>query len=97
MPGAWPADLGGADRVDPEKGPVKAISGTSMATPDVAGATALLAMLFGVTKTGNPRMRYLLVEAAWCILRSRSPQTQELREWADRVATRRGRRVAEIG
>ena len=50
----------------------------------------------GVTKTGNPRMRYLLVEAAWCILRSRSPQTQELREWADRVATRRGRRVAVV-
>ena len=49
-----------------------------------------------VTKTGNPRMRYLLVEAAWCILRSRSPQTQKLRDWAERVATRRGRRVAVV-
>ena len=50
--GAWPADLRDADRVDGEKGPVKAISGTSMSTPGVAGAIALLAMMFGVTEIG---------------------------------------------
>jgi transposase len=49
-----------------------------------------------VTKAGNPRMRYLLVEAAWCIWRSRSSETEKLRAWADRVATRRGRRIAVV-
>lgn len=51
--GAWPAELGDADRVDGEKGPVKAISGTSMSTPAVAGALMLLAMMFGVTEKGE--------------------------------------------
>ncbi|MEQ1920241.1 MAG: S8 family serine peptidase, partial [Elusimicrobiota bacterium] len=51
--GAWPAALNEADRVDGEKGPVKAISGTSMSTPGVAGALALLAMMFGVTEKGE--------------------------------------------
>ena len=41
-------------------------------------------------------MRFLLVEAAWCIFRSRSTQTQDLRQWAERIATRRGRRVAVV-
>lgn len=50
--GAWPEALGDADRVDGDKGPVKAISGTSMSTPGVAGALALLAMMFGVTEKG---------------------------------------------
>jgi transposase len=49
-----------------------------------------------VTKTGNSRLRYLLVEAAWCILRSRSSSTEKLREWAGRIAVRRGRRVAVV-
>ncbi len=51
--GAWPEALGDADRVDGEKGPVKAISGTSMSTPAVAGALMLLAMMFGVTEKGE--------------------------------------------
>jgi hypothetical protein len=50
--GAWPANLG-PDRTDPSYGPVKAISGTSMSTPAVAGAIALLAMMFGVTTRGE--------------------------------------------
>jgi Zn-dependent protease len=51
--GAWPAALGDADRVDGDKGSVKAISGTSMSTPGVAGALMLLAMMFGVTDKGE--------------------------------------------
>ena len=50
--GAWPAALGDADRTDPEQGPIKAISGTSMSTPSVAGALGLLLVLFGVTTVG---------------------------------------------
>src|SRR5207244_13438425 len=49
-----------------------------------------------VTKAGNPRMRWLLVEAAWCILRSRHSDTEHLRQWAERIALRRGRRIATV-
>lgn len=50
-----------------------------------------------ITKAGNNRMRWLLVQAAWCILRRRKkPETAALRDWADRIAQRRGRRVAAV-
>jgi transposase len=50
-----------------------------------------------ITKAGNSRMRWLLVQAAWCILRRRKkPETAALRDWADRIAHRRGRRVAAV-
>lgn len=49
-----------------------------------------------LTKAGNARLRYLLVEAAWCILRSHHSSTEQLREWAKRIALRRGRRVAVV-
>ncbi len=40
-----------------------------------------------VTKAGNGRTRWLLVEAAWVILlRTRGGNTQYPREWAARVA-----------
>ena len=50
--GAWPANLG-PDRTDPTLGPLKAISGTSMSTPSIAGAISLLCMMFGVTAKGE--------------------------------------------
>jgi transposase len=49
-----------------------------------------------ITKAGNSRMRYLLVEAAWRVVRSRRADVQHLRQWFARVATRRGRRIATV-
>jgi transposase len=49
-----------------------------------------------ITKAGNTRVRYLLVEAAWRILRSKRPDTAALRGWALTIAARRGKRVAVV-
>jgi transposase len=49
-----------------------------------------------ITKAGNSRMRSLLVEVAWLILSSRKAEVQGLRQWALRVAARRGKRVAVV-
>lgn len=49
-----------------------------------------------ITKVGNRRMRILLVEAAWSIWRSRRQNVQPLRDWADRIARRRGVRRAIV-
>jgi transposase len=50
-----------------------------------------------ITKAGNTRMRWLLVEAAWCILRrTKKPETALLRDWADQIARRRGSHVAAV-
>jgi transposase len=49
-----------------------------------------------ITKAGSPRVRWLLVEAAWRVLRSRDPNAAPLRAWAGRVALRRGKRVAVV-
>ena len=42
-----------------------------------------------IPKAGNGRMRWLLVEAAWTILRSKSPQTLALRTWTRTIAQHR--------
>ena len=50
-----------------------------------------------ITKAGNSRMRWLLVEAAWRLAtHKKRPETQALREWAERIARRRGQRVARV-
>lgn len=49
-----------------------------------------------ITKAGNSRVRYLLVEAAWRILRSKSEETAALRSWALLIAARRGKRIAVV-
>jgi transposase len=49
-----------------------------------------------ITKAGNSRARWLLVEAAWAILRSRREDTEPLRRWAQRVALRRGTKVGIV-
>jgi transposase len=52
--------------------------------------------LGAITKAGNLRVRVLLVEAAWRILRSPKPESAALREWARCIAERRGRRIAIV-
>jgi len=49
-----------------------------------------------ISKTGSPRMRALLVEAAWRVLRSQQAAAAPLRAWAERIALRRGRSVAAV-
>jgi transposase len=50
----------------------------------------------GITRRGDTRARWLLVEAAWGILRSRRLECQGLRRWAEGIATRRGKKVAVV-
>ena len=49
-----------------------------------------------ITKAGNSRVRYLLVEAGWRILRTKGNETAALRNWALGIAARRGRRIAAV-
>jgi transposase len=49
-----------------------------------------------ITKAGNSRARSLLIESAWCILRWKKPETEELRTWAERIARRRGKSKAAV-
>lgn len=49
-----------------------------------------------ITKAGNTRVRYLLVEAAWRILASKQPDTAALRSWAEKIMLRRGKRIAAV-
>lgn len=50
----------------------------------------------GISKAGNAQVRWLLVEAAWHVLRSPAPSHAALRAWGERVALRRGRRIAVV-
>jgi transposase len=49
-----------------------------------------------ITKAGDNRVRWLLVEAGWTIMRSRRLDCQPLRSWAEGIAARRGRKVAAV-
>jgi transposase len=49
-----------------------------------------------ITKTGNTQVRWLLIEAAWRMLRSNRSDTRALRTWALGIAARRGKRVAVV-
>jgi transposase len=49
-----------------------------------------------ISKTGNSRMRYLLVAAAWRVLRSPDPAAAPLRAWAEGIGQRRGRSIAAV-
>jgi transposase len=49
-----------------------------------------------ISKTGSPRMRALLVEAAWHVPRSNHPAAAPLRVWAERIGQRRGKSVVAV-
>jgi transposase len=49
-----------------------------------------------ITKIGDDRVRRLLVGAAYSIMRSKTPDAEPLRQWALRVAERKGRRIAAV-
>jgi transposase len=49
-----------------------------------------------ISKTGNPRMRALLVETGWRILYSNDPGLARLRTWAEQIGVRRGRLIAAV-
>jgi transposase len=49
-----------------------------------------------ITKAGNTRLRWLLIEAAWSIVNSPKHETAPLRAWTLRIATRRGRPRAVV-
>jgi transposase len=51
----------------------------------------------GITKAGSTRVRYLLVQAAWGILRRPESEDCPLHRWAERLEARRGSRIAVVG
>ncbi len=49
-----------------------------------------------ISKTGHPRLRWLLVDAGWRILRTPDPAAAALKAWAEGIAQRRGRSIAAV-
>ncbi len=49
-----------------------------------------------ITKAGQTRMRWLLIQAAVSILRRRPPQAEAVRAWALHIAARRGKHIATV-
>jgi transposase len=50
----------------------------------------------GITKRGDSRVRWLLVEAGWSILNRPRVDTAGLRDWALQIAARRGKKIAVV-
>jgi len=49
-----------------------------------------------ITKTGDKRVRWLLIECAWGIVRSRRASVESLQRWTDKIRTRRGQMIAAV-
>jgi transposase len=50
----------------------------------------------GITKAGPPRLRWLLVQAAWGVVRSKSEESAPLRNWTMNIVKRRGYKVGVV-
>ena len=50
----------------------------------------------GITKAGPPRLRWLLVQAAWGIVRSKGDESAPLRNWTLNIVKRRGYKVGVV-
>jgi transposase len=49
-----------------------------------------------ITKRGNSKMRWLLVQSAHSILRNRTPSSEPLHVWGNALAIRKGKRIAAV-
>ena len=49
-----------------------------------------------VLRSAQPHLQSLLVQAAWRLSRSSSPDTAALRVWAQGIARRRGKKIAMV-
>ena len=49
-----------------------------------------------VMRSAHPHVQSLLVQAAWCVWRSKDPRTAGLRGWAQSIAHRRGKSIAVV-
>jgi transposase len=49
-----------------------------------------------ISKAGNSRARSLMVEAAWALLRCKTPKNQALHDWTARIAARRDKATAVV-
>lgn len=51
-----------------------------------------------ITKAGGARVRSLLIQAGWgvLVLRRKDPRTEVLRQWGERIASRRGKKIAAV-
>lgn len=49
-----------------------------------------------ITKSGPSELRALFIQASWSVWGSRTPAARSLREWAQALAARRGRRIAIV-
>lgn len=49
-----------------------------------------------LTLTGNRRLRYLLVEASWSLLRSKKAERAKLQKRTQAIAGRRGKQIAVV-
>ena len=49
-----------------------------------------------ILRSAQPRVQRLLIQAAWALWRSKCADGAALRKWADRLAHRRGKRIAVV-
>jgi transposase len=98
MPGIGPvtaaAFVAALDDVTAFRGPGQVVSYLGLVPREYSSGEQL--RRGRIVPSAHPRVQALLVQAAWCIWRSSSPDTRALRDWAHGIGQRRGKRVAAI-